>query len=255
MRRSVTLFFVVGLLCLVLAPHCAGAQGSTYLSGDEACERFAELWGGAAPGTYGVRLTSAQIGVLTDCAQDAGGSWFFPIGPGDTRLPQPVLSQEEEGRSVDFVIELNYELAGLWNTLDQTEDGGTAPDLLPPGGPPSIGDVLRQLCAEGWLDPATGKLTGGCGTPLDYYREQAYERVLVSWLEDPNHAELALYVQWWSARRLAVLTPAMTNGLVPPMVGAVQGALRIGVAPYPWEIVRAYTKALFAKWAIMAGRV
>ena len=198
-------------------------------SDDRLCRTTARDW------TKDFGMGSEAIAVLSGCRQDRQGSWFFPTGPDDPRLPAPILTPEEERQTAALRAEIQAQLAGIEATM---------PFWLP--------EELDRLYA-----PNARPISGHRNPNLDFamLRSQ-YEEALIVYLRNPNHLALFDYVAWWFNRREAAV-PAATCATMPaPICDVMRKNLgHVGGAPWPWDLEDPLTLAEYLDWALANGLV
>ena len=211
------------------ARSAASASAQIDESDDRLCRTTARDW------TKDFGMGSEAIAVLSGCRLDRQGSWFFPTGADDSRLPAPILTPEEARQTAALRAEILAQLAGIEATM---------PFWLP--------EELDRLYV-----PNARPISGHRNPNLNFamLRSQ-YEEALIAYLRDPNHLALVDYVAWWLNRREAAV-PAAKCATMPAVTCDVmrKNLGHVGGAPWPWDLEDPLTLAEYLDWALANGWV
>lgn len=215
------------------AQSVAGQSGAVDLNADRDCRETAQYW------ATDLRMGTNAIAVLSGCRQDRSGTWFLPTGPNDPRLPEPILTPEEEQQTAALRAQIEAQLS-------RPDFGAMMPSWMPAQldrlmGPPPI--VKRPI--TGWRDPDV--MLGNLPSQ--------YAPFLDAFLQDPNRLALRNYARWWYDRRTAAAPLAACDNLNPVACQVVRDQLGIGARPWPWDLEDPFTLAEYLDWALANGVV
>jgi hypothetical protein len=239
-RAAFSLLIVVLVSCLT--PRTAlGAD--TALDGQ--CRDFA-----AGSNVVDFGYPPMDIAVLSGCAQDAQGTWFWPQTARDPRLVGAfLLTGDERAQTIDLwqrvtdqSLAFDRVLSGYYDLIDTA--ASARPNFLV-----SLDEYTADAISAGW--GVRPEYQGGPGVKSV---AKVYEPILVDFLTDPNNVALSDYLVWWSSRRAATI-PASVRQSNPMARAAYIEAMGFNRAPWPWEIRRSLTVDEYMKWALDNGRV
>ncbi|MDP9472973.1 MAG: hypothetical protein M3Q71_20305, partial [Chloroflexota bacterium] len=208
-----------------------GGVAGTDPDDDQVCRETAEYW------TTDLGMGTNAIAVLSGCRQDRSGTWFLPTGPSDPRLPEPILTPEEERQTAALRTQIETD-------LDLSELDTMMPSWMP--------DAVNRLATlddkrpiTGWRDPSV--MVGNLPSQ--------YAPIMDAFLQDPNRLALRNYARWWFDRRAAAAPLAACDNLNPIACQAVETQLGIGARPWPWDLTDPFTLAEYLDWALVNGVV
>jgi hypothetical protein len=186
---------------------------------DEGCQNFVDYWAEES----GVDADPAHLRTITNCRQQADGSWYVPTGLDDERLqPEERLTAEERA-----------ETEALRETLlAQLED---LQEAIPPG----LADQMEQIYS-GEPRAVMGHIREGAAIGPTRTR---YVRIANGVALDPTKRELADYIGWSMARQIDAYGRMRSNCVSNPDVAhlhrvcrGLEDTLSIRFAPWPWDL-------------------
>ena len=185
------------------------------------------------------------VATFTGCRLGADGSWFYPTGPDDPRLPNgPPLDTAERERTAALRQRIEEQVWALVAKLEMTPDMGN----MTAGR--SLMDGLAELRPH--LSPPYRGLGPDMAMSRRTYRDM-YQPVIGDFLLHPNNEALRAYVVWWVSRRLPAATERCR--LMDPLSCQLMwGALGADRAPWPWELSDPLTLDEYLDWALANGR-
>lgn len=147
---------------------------------DVSCQEFvADYTGSSAP----FLLDNETITVLSGCRQDERGTWFYPTGPRDSRLPDMSPLEDPAGMRAALRVQLHELEAAM-------------PDWL--------ADELNSMHSDRALPYEDGGLTRGIVSNKHHNVAvivDEYEEVLIWFVQNPEHQLLEQYAIWLFDRR------------------------------------------------------
>lgn len=186
---------------------------------DQGCANFARYWMVES----GVQVSADVIEGLGNCRRAADGTWFVPTGLQDPRLPPDArLTNAERQQTAAARAELLAQIAALEAAMPQT-----------------LQRWLREI-----YDPTARAMTGHIRDGFRIgVRRGRYTRLTQAFLMDPRYEELARYVGWIMARRIAAydafLAACVSKEELAYLADACRGVedqLSIRFPPFPWDL-------------------
>jgi len=212
------------------------ALQTVVVTADKGCQNFADFWLGQS----GLGLDPSIIHGLTNCWQDAGGTWFVPTSINDVRLPADFRLTDSERASTEASREAI--LAELVEFDYQTR-----------------GPILQS---EGSLYtryklPIVGHLRGAGPYPVQRSR---YARAMQAFLMSPQHALLAQYVGWMMQPRIEAYETLRNDCTSKPdtrylvtVCRGLEDTLSIFYPPWTWDMRDAVNLEAFLAQRIRSG--
>ncbi len=163
-------------------------------------------------------LDDETITVLSGCRQDERGTWFYPTGPRDSRLPDMSPLEDPAGMRAALRVQLHELEAAM-------------PDWL--------ADELNSMHSDRALPYEDGGLTRGIVSNKRHNVAvivDEYEEVLIWFVQNPEHQLLEQYAIWLFDRRQTAFPAPSCLDAPPPICYARRAPLRVDTAPWPWEM-------------------
>jgi hypothetical protein len=189
------------------------------VSPDQGCQNFVDYWTEQSR----VGVDPAHLRTITNCRQQADGSWYVPTGFDDERLqPEEQLTAEERAETEELRETLLAQVADLQNAI-----------------PPGLSDQMEQIYSA---EPRAvmGNIREGAAIGPTRTR---YVRIANAMALDPTKRELADYIGWSMARQIDAYGRLRSNCVSNPDVAhlhrvcrGLEDTLSIRYAPWPWDL-------------------
>jgi Prealbumin-like fold domain len=236
------------LVRLVLVVFAASMVRASPASADDHRDGLCRDFAGSAD-LADAGFTADDVAVLSGCQQDAHGDWFWPLDSRDSRLTAPSLTDDERRQTSVLASHILSQRTGFLAVLKSMPDQLNPASSARPSFMTSLNEFTADAISAGWgVRPEYQAGTGVKATA------EVYTPILVDFLTDPNHLDLANYVAWWSARRVAAMPPSV-NQMNPLARSGFIEAMGFYRAPWPWEMGRSFSIDEYLDWALANGSI